>query len=391
MKKQFTQCLTGLFILTFGIVGVSGAHAGNNEKLTDREKAMVPISAFTASGNMDKLQTALNDGLDAGLTVSEIKEILVHLYAYAGFPRSLNGLNAFMVVLEERKQKEITDKPGREVGLMPSGKTSLELGTENQTALIGRPASGKYIEFAPAIDQFLKAHLFGDIFGRDVLDFKTREIVTISALANMEGVNPQLKAHLSVSRNTGLTGEQLKGLIAVIEASVGKTQAENASALLADVLGEEQAGISTQTISVTHTASLAPDKGSDDKFTGYVRIDTPFKAGNPSHFYGANVVFEAGSRTAWHSHTLGQVLIVTSGTGHVQRWGDPVQEIRKGDVVWIPPHQKHWHGAAPHSPMTHIAIVEERNGKSTQWMEKVNDEQYGASISESKDVAEKGK
>lgn len=140
MKKQFTHCLTGLFILTFGIVGVSEAHAGKNEKLTDREKAMVPISAFTASGNMDKLQTALNDGLNAGLTVSEIKEILVHLYAYAGFPRSLNGLNAFMVVLEERKQKEITDKPGREAGLMPSGKTSLELGTENQTALIGHPA-----------------------------------------------------------------------------------------------------------------------------------------------------------------------------------------------------------------------------------------------------------
>jgi 4-carboxymuconolactone decarboxylase len=86
---------------------------------------------------------------------------------------------------------------------------------------------------------------------------------------------------------------------------------------------------------------------------------------------------EAGSPTAWHAHELGQLLIVTSGTGLVQRWGDAAQEIRKGDVVWIPPRQKHWHGAAPDSPMIHIAIVEERHAEFTQWMERVSDEQYG--------------
>ncbi len=388
MKKQFTQCLTGIFIAAFGMVGLSEAHAGKNEPLTNREKAMVPISAFTASGNMDQLKTALNDGLDAGLTISEIKEILVHLYAYAGFPRSLNGLNAFIGVLDERKQKGITDKPGREASPMTAGKTSLELGTENQTALIGQKASGQYIEFAPAIDQFLKAHLFGDIFGRDVLDFMSREIVTVSALATMEGVNPQLKSHLNVARNTGLTGEQLKSLIAVIEVKVGKAQAENAAALLADVLGEKRAVKSPQAIRVTPTASLAPGKGPDDYFTGSVRIDTPFKAGDPSHFYGANVVFEPGARTAWHTHALGQQLIVTSGAGLVQRWGDPVQPIRTGDVVWIPPHEKHWHGAAADTAMSHIAIVEEREKPSTQWMEKVSDAQYGSLASESKDSAE---
>lgn len=384
MKKPFTHYLTELFIAVFSMMIVMDAQAGENGNLTDREKALVPVSAFTASGNMDRLQTALGQGLDAGLTVNEIRETLVHLYAYAGFPRSLNALAAFMGVLEDRKAKGINDTPGREAGPMPSGKTSLELGTENQTALVGRPYKSAYSDFAPVIDQFLKAHLFGDIFGRDVLDFKTREIVTISALANMDGVTPQLKSHLNASRNTGLTAEHLKELTAVIGERVGLAQAEKTAILLGDVLGEKPAGAFGQPITVTATASLAPTRGPEDKFTGSVRIDTPFKAGDPSRFYGANVVFEPGSRTAWHSHRLGQLFIVTSGTGLVQRWGDPAQAVRKGDVVWIPPYQKHWHGASPDTAMSHIAIAEQHETPSTRWHEKVSDIQYQSSLSGNK-------
>jgi 4-carboxymuconolactone decarboxylase len=376
MNKSFTKILTGLFIAVFAMVVVSDANAGNNSELNAREKAMIPISAFTASGKFAELKTALSDGLDAGLTVNEIKEILVQLYVYAGFPRSLNGINAFMDVMADRKQRGIKDNPGKEASPLPAGKTSLELGTENQTTLIGQPAVGKYIEFAPVIDQFLKAHLFGDIFGRDVLDFKTREIVTISALANMEGLNPQLQSHFKAALNIGLTESKLKGLISIIESKVGKQQADNACDLLASVLGKERAETNAQKISVTHTASQPPSQGPGDKFTGSVRIDTQFRAHEPANFYGANVIFETGSRTAWHTHELGQLLIITSGVGLVQRWGDPVQKIRKGDIVWIPPHQKHWHGAAPDGPMTHIAIVEQHDIPSTQWLEKVSDEQY---------------
>jgi len=376
MNIKFIHILAGLFIVVCYVNAVCEAQIVKKGGLDARQEAIVPIAAFTASGDMEKLKTALNDGLDAGVTVNEIKEILVHLYAYAGFPRSLNGINAFMDVLKERERRGIKDEPGKEASPMPADKTSIELGTENQTYLIGQPASGKYIAFAPAIDQFLKTHLFGDIFGRDVLDFKTREIVTISALANMEGLNSQLQSHFKAAMNIGLTEAQLESLIAVIDNKVGRKQAENASDLLASVLGKERAKTNTQKIIVTHTASLPPSKGPDEKFTGSVRIDTPFKAQDPAHFYGANVMFEPGSRTAWHSHTLGQLLIVTSGTGLVQRWGDPVQEIRKGDVVWIPPHQKHWHGASPDSPMAHIAIVEQHDNPSTQWLEKVSDEQY---------------
>ena len=111
-----------------------------------------------------------------------------------------------------------------------------------------------------------------------------------------------------------------------------------------------------------------------------MRVDQQFQASAPGRASGARVTFEPGARTAWHSHPLGQTLIVTSGVGRVQRWGDPVDEIRPGDVVWIPAGQKHWHGASPTTAMSHIAIVEQLDGKSVDWMEKVTDEQYGAAL-----------
>jgi len=117
-------------------------------------------------------------------------------------------------------------------------------------------------------------------------------------------------------------------------------------------------------------------KGPADYFTGVVRIDPLFQAPEPARANGASVTFEPGARTAWHTHPLGQTLIVTSGAGRAQRWGGPVEEIRPGDVIWFPPGEKHWHGAAPTAAMTHIAIAEWPNGKVVEWMEKVSDEQY---------------
>jgi len=135
-----------------------------------------------------------------------------------------------------------------------------------------------------------------------------------------------------------------------------------------------------QAIKITRSGSQPSRQGPAENFTGSVRVDTQFQAGAPARAAGALVTFEPGARTAWHTHPLGQTLIVTAGVGRVQRWGDPVDEIRQGDVVWIPPGQKHWHGAAPNSSMAHIAIVEQLDGKSADWMEKVSDAQYGAPV-----------
>ena len=113
-----------------------------------------------------------------------------------------------------------------------------------------------------------------------------------------------------------------------------------------------------------------------ENFTGAVRVDPLFEAFDPARAGGSSVTFEPGARTAWHSHPLGQTLIVTSGCGRVQRWGGPIEEIHPGDVVWIPPGEKHWHGAAPTTAMMHIGISEKLDGKTVDWMEKVSDEQY---------------
>jgi quercetin dioxygenase-like cupin family protein len=127
---------------------------------------------------------------------------------------------------------------------------------------------------------------------------------------------------------------------------------------------------------IKRSGSQPSGKGPADYFTGTVRIDPLFQAKDPARALGASVTFEPGARTAWHTHPLGQILIVTAGRGLVQRLGGPVEEIRPGDVVWIPPGEKHWHGAAPTTAMTHIAIVEQLDGKTADWMEKVSDEQY---------------
>lgn len=373
MGKMITKILASILAAALSSVTISEAQTVKNGGLNAKQENIVTIAAFTANGNIERLKTALHEGMDAGLTVNEIKEILVQLYAYTGFPRSLNGLTTFMGVMEERQKKGIKDIAGKEASPFPANKSSIELGTEIQTRLVGKPVSGPIYTFAPAIDQFLKGHLFGDIFGRDNLDFQSREIATISALASMEGVNPQLQSHFNVGLNTGLTEAQLRSLITVLEANVGKREAANANETLGKVLSNRQV---EQRITVIRSGSQPASKGSPEYFTGSVHIDTLFKANDPSRTSGGRVTFEPGARTAWHTHPLGQTLIVTAGTGRVQHWGDPIEEIRQGDVVWIPPGQKHWHGAAPNSAMTHIAIAEQLNGKAAEWMEQVSDEQY---------------
>ena len=183
-----------------------------SETLTARQQAIPLIAAAMASGQMAKLNAALNQGLDAGLTLSESKEILVQLYAYAGFPRSLNGLSELMKVVDARKARGIQDEEGKAPGPVPVGDELRRVGTENQTRLSGAPVQGPLFDFAPVINQFLQAHLFGDIFARDNLDWQSRELATVGALAAMPGVESQLLSHMRISLRVGLTASQLRQL-----------------------------------------------------------------------------------------------------------------------------------------------------------------------------------
>ncbi|MDU5451991.1 carboxymuconolactone decarboxylase family protein [Pseudescherichia vulneris] len=183
------------------------------DMLTARQQAIPFIAASMAVGNMEKLNAALNHGLDAGLTINETKEILVQLYAYTGFPRSLNALGELMKVVEARKARGINDAQGREPAApVPVGDELRRIGTANQTTLSGAPVQGPLFDFAPLINQFLQTHLFGDIFARDNLDWQSRELATVGALAAMPGVESQLLAHVKASLRVGLSAGQLRQL-----------------------------------------------------------------------------------------------------------------------------------------------------------------------------------
>lgn len=208
-----------------------------SDTLSARQQAIPLMATFMASSNMPKLHAALNQGLDAGLTVNEAKEILVQLYAYTGFPRSLNALSELMKVVDERKQRGIHDDLGKEpTSPIPVGEALLRVGTENQTKISGAPVKGPLFDFAPVINQFLQTHLFGDIFARDNLDWQSRELATVGALAATPGVEAQLLSHTRASLRVGLSAGQLKQLAQTLREHGETDAATRADAALQQAL-----------------------------------------------------------------------------------------------------------------------------------------------------------
>lgn len=217
-----------ILLLVFSII-TSLMNAQNKTNLNIQQQSLVKISSSTATGNLEQLKAQLNEGLDNELTINEIKEALVQLYAYCGFPRSLNAITTFKTVLDERKTKGLKDKEGEKIIIENNPSDKYEQGRKVLETLTqtpqSKPAPG-FGEFAPRIDAFLKEHLFADIFASDVLSFQQRELVTISALASMEGVDAQLQAHITMGKNTGITEKQLIEIAEIIENTVNKNQAD---------------------------------------------------------------------------------------------------------------------------------------------------------------------
>ena len=211
----------------------------SNQQLSAKQQSIVQIAALTAKGDLLALKPALNNGLDAGLTINQIKEVLVHLYAYCGFPRSIRGLQTFMEVLDERKAKGIIDKTGADASPVNQEDDKYERGKkvlgELTKAPQDRPLSG-YSAFSPVIDTFLKEHLFADIFERDILTYAERELVTISVLSAIGGVEPMLKSHLAICLNVGLTPPQLHDFVGIIKSTLGEKESKDAQTILNEVL-----------------------------------------------------------------------------------------------------------------------------------------------------------
>ncbi len=332
-------------VLSTIIIGTSlflGENTMAENSLNAKQQSIAEAAAYAARGDQKGLKEALAKGLDNGVTVNEYKEILTQVYAYCGFPRSLNALGTLMALEEERSNKD-------EQGALPSAKpqgTSLEFGTENQTKLVGAPVKGKLFEFAPAVDEYLKAHLFGDIFARDNVDWQTRELATIAMLASINGVESQLNSHINIGKHNGLTDEQVAEILNIASEAAAKNVLFG--------FGTENVAYAKYFIGKSYLQPLTNEG---------VHI--------------ANVTFEPKCRNNWHIHHKGgQILLVTAGRGYYQEWGKPAQELHAGDVVNIPAEVKHWHGAAKDSWFTHIALAVPADGASNEWLEPVTDEEY---------------
>ena len=334
--------------------------------LTEKQQALVSIAANEAKGDMDALKKEVNKGFEAGLTISEVKEALSQLYAYTGFPRSLNALGALQQVIKERAEAGLKTEEGREADPMAADYDALKQGTKVQTQLVGGQPFN--YTFAPQTDYYLKAHLFGDIFARNNLSFAEREIVTISAISALEGCEPQLKAHVSGARNMGVTDAQLHEIPSVLRNQVGETEAVRCEEAVASVFGEAYQTVKTVDFNVW-------PKGVENPYGKYFTGQSYLADVGGGVM---NVTFEPRCRNNWHvHHKQVQVLICVAGRGWYQEWGKPAVEMTPGAVIAIPAEAKHWHGAAKDSWFQHLTYHKDvQEGASNEWLEPVTDEWY---------------
>lgn len=359
----------------------------NISNLNAKQKSIVSISALTAKGDLPQLTIALNEGLDSGLTVNEIKEVLVHLSAYAGFPRSLQGINTLMAVIETRKGKGINDKFGKDATPKKNNESKYEQGKKNLEALTGQPdrvPKTGYAAFVPIIDTFLKEHLFADIFNRDVLTYIEREIVTISALVSMGGVEPMMRSHMNIGLRLGLSTSSIQEILGMIEQKIGKQEADSGRKILDSITGVSNSQPVEERLQNSNSekgnSSLYSKgvKAPSNNFTGTAWVNMVVLASDGLDCSTGVVTFEPGARTAWHRHPGGQILLITEGKGYYQERGKSIQIMQKGDVIKCIPGTEHWHGASPDSKVTHIAIGPNSKMGSAVWLEKVTEKEYGS-------------
>ena len=314
----------------------------NAQTLTERQKGLAACACLMAQGNLERLEPVVRQALDNGVTINEVKEAFSQLYAYTGFPRSLNALGVLNKVLENRSKNWQEGKPWMRPAEWDNTRKAYELGTKNQTQLSGSPFD---YTFCPQDDYYLKAHLFGDIFAGDQLTNADREIVTVAALSGLEGVAPQLTAHKKGAVNMGNPQELVDELCAWLDKEGYTLKSKWPK-------GEPNTGYAQYFIGNSYLANVGGDVH--------------------------NVTFEPRCRNNWHiHHKQVQVLICVAGRGWYQEWGKEPVEMTPGTVIAIPAEVKHWHGAAKDSWFQHLTYHKDvKEGASHEWLEPVTDEIY---------------
>ena len=313
----------------------------NAQTLTERQKGLAACACLMAQGDLTRLEPAVRSALDNGVTINELKEAFSQLYAYTGFPRSLNALGVLGKVLEDKNPAWQEGKPWTRPAEWDDAKAAYELGLKNQTQLSGRAFD---YPFNPQDEYYLRAHLFGDIFASNQLSNADREIVTVAALSGLEGVAPQLAAHKQGAVNMGNSQELVDELCTWLD-------------------------------SEGYTLRSKWPKGEPNPYGQYFSGNSYLAdVGGGVH----NVTFEPRCRNNWHVHYKQiQVLICVAGRGWYQEWGKEAVEMTPGTIIEIPEGVKHWHGAAKDSWFQHLTYHKDiQEGASNEWIEPVSEEDY---------------
>ncbi|MBI1686762.1 (R)-mandelonitrile lyase [Caulobacter hibisci] len=344
----------------FGDVWVSPA-------LSPCDRSLVTVSVLIATGKTAQLTGHLGRALDNGVTPVEIAGVVTHLAFYAGWPNAVSSLEVI--------EKVFTDRSVDMTALQAPVAASLPIPASDAaraqavTAGIG-PA-------APKLAALTNDVLFADLWRRPDLAPRDRSLATIAALA-ANGDEAGLAFHVGLGLQNGLTRAEVGEALTHLAFYAGWPKATAAVAVADKAfkgLDAAQAASAAEGVRIVPPGSQ-PVQGPAATFTGAVTVTSPFKGSGDARLGGATVTFQPGARSNWHSHPLGQLLIVTAGEGLIQAQGEPVRRIKPGDVVWTPPRVKHWHGATPASAMTHVAVAEALDGASVSWLGPVTDAEY---------------
>lgn len=341
------------------------------EQLAPRDRSLVTVATIVSTGKTAQIGGHVGRALDNGVKPQEIGELITQLAFYSGWPNAISAVLETKKVFDSRNIGPVGDSDAARVQLDAASEASRSQTVETNVA-----------PTAPALADLTNRVLFGDLWTRPELSPRDRSLVTMAALIAI-GQPEQLPFHANRAMDNGLKQTEAAEIAAHIGFYAGWPRAMSSVPVLERVFAsrtnsnEKENVMDDVDIKITRAKSgTAP--GPSDYFTGDVEVSGHYQGDAPARIGGATVSFAAGARTAWHTHPLGQTLYIVSGQGMVQKEGGPAEVFGPGDVVWIPPMVKHWHGASADQPMVHFAVAESLNGSVVTWMEKVSDEQYGA-------------
>ncbi|WP_132269075.1 carboxymuconolactone decarboxylase family protein [Novosphingobium sp. PhB57] len=332
-------------------------------ELTPRDRSIVTLSVLIATGKTAQMTGHLGRGLDNGIKPSEVAGMVTQLAFYTGWPNAVSALNEVEKVFAGR------DVDLRSLATMPPATAPLSSSDPARAAAVNRTLG----PIAPKLAQLTNDVVFADLWRRTDLSPRDRSLVTIAALS-AGGDGDQLAFHVQRGLENGLTQPQIVEALTHLAFYAGWPKANAAIGVAGKVFARQE--VATMSEVQVIRPGQEPKAGPADYFTGSVSVASPFKGTGAARLGGATVTFQPGAHTNWHTHPLGQLLIVTAGHGWVQVEGEAAKPIATGDTVFISPGVKHWHGAARNSVMTHVAVSEARDGTSVTWLEPVADDLY---------------